>query len=381
MNTETDAVIDVEIEDTVTPEDTPQDAPRARKLTRMQRIVVGVTIAPMVAVGVAGGIGTYSNISGKYGSGTAVGALAAGEGATAVAALVLLVTTLLGQSAPALVRVALWALPAAAAVMGATAGHGTGEIVVYSLTPMAITASAEGIAFLSRRVVVYGAGRDIEAEARAAGIVRALAYHHARAAAHPEEKARKRSVKKSWKLAAKVGRGDTRLGTELLDVQLARITGGADAALAGMFQPGMTATVAPALSAASADIRPALPPVSTDDATNSRAHESTIRPDANGYPVDMGSDQAEESESVRPDLKILQGEKKAKPSIAADVRDMVRGGIDDVRLVAEALATRHGREADDPTFKGTVARSFRAAKAASAPVPVDTAPDEPSPYL
>ncbi|MFF2902848.1 conjugal transfer protein [Streptomyces sp. NPDC057966] len=358
-----------------------EDAPRTRKLTRMQKTVLVTAIIPMVAVGVAGGIGTYTNISGKYGEGTAVGALAAGEGATAVLALVLLVTTLLGQSAPALVRAALWALPAAAAAMGATAATGIGQALVYGLTPMAITASAEGIAFLSRRVVIHQEGRDIEAEARAAAIVRDLAYHHARAAAHPEKSVRERSVKKSWKLAAKVGSGDVRLGTELLDVQLARITGGADAALAGMFQPGMTATVAPALSAASADTRPALPPVSAGDATNPQAHESTIRPDANGYPAVTGPDQAEDPESVRPDLKILQGEKRAKSSIASDVRDMVRGGIDDVRLVAEALATRHGREANDPTFKSTITRSFRAAKADCAPVVVEPGPDKPSPYL
>ncbi|MFF2115678.1 hypothetical protein, partial [Rhodococcus koreensis] len=172
--------------------ETPAPAgPVLRKLTTMQRAVLIAAIVPMIAVGIAGGVGTYTNLGAKYGEGTAVGALAAGEGATAVLALVLLVTTLLGQSAPALVRAGLWALPAAAAAMGATAAADLGQAIVYGLTPMAITAAAEGIAFLSRRVVVYKEGRDIEAEARAAAIVRDLAYHQARATGHPDKSKRK----------------------------------------------------------------------------------------------------------------------------------------------------------------------------------------------
>ncbi|MFG3410386.1 conjugal transfer protein [Streptomyces sp. NPDC048142] len=215
-------------------EDAPQTTTR-RKLTGMQTgLLIGV-IVPMIAVGIAGGIGTYSNISGEYGGETAVGALAAGEGATVVLALVLLVTTLLGQSAPRLVRAGLWSLPAAAGVMGATAATGTGETIVYALTPMAITAAAEGIAFLARRVVIFQEGRDVEAETRAARIVRDLAYHHSRANAHPTGIVRWMSARKSWRLAAKVGTGDARLGTDLMTVQRDRITSGADSALAALF--------------------------------------------------------------------------------------------------------------------------------------------------
>lgn len=329
-----------------------------QQLTKTQKVVLWLAIVPMIAVGVAGGVGTYTNISGKYGSGTAVGALAAGEGATAVLALVLLVTTLLGQSAPALVRTGLWALPAAAAVMGATAAKDIGQALVYGLTPMAITASAEGIAFLSRRVVIHQEGRDVEAETRAAAIVRDLAYHQARAAAHPSGRARKSSVKKSWKLARKVGNGDTRLGANLMDIQRERIGAGANAALAQMF--GGTSAL-PALT--SGDTTPALPAASTDELVSSRTHESTIQADANGYPTDTASDQAEEDQNVRPDLKVVRTEKAKKPSIAADVRQMVADGVQDVRHVVDAIATRHGRDAEDPRLRSTVAKYVREAKA------------------
>ncbi|MET8377426.1 conjugal transfer protein [Streptomyces microflavus] len=212
---------------------------------------VGILIAaslPMVAVGVAGGVGTYNNLSSKYGSETAVGALAAGEGATAVAALVLLVTTMLNQTSPLVVRAALWLLPASAAVMGVTAAKDTGQAIVFGLTPMAITAGAEGLAFLSRRVVVHRTGVDMEVQRRNAQTVQRLAYHRSRAVNHPLGWVRKSSELTSWRLAKKVGVGDTELGVRLVEVQRDRITEGADAALLGMFhidtpQPAIEATV------------------------------------------------------------------------------------------------------------------------------------------
>ncbi|MGW0108232.1 conjugal transfer protein [Streptomyces cellulosae] len=197
----------------------------------------------MLATGVFGGIGTYSNIGHAYGKGTALGALAAGEGATAVLALVLLGLTMLGQSSPRIVRVGLWALPAAAAVMGAMAAPDLGRTVIYALTPMGMSVSAEGMAFLARRIVVHTDGRDAENERRTADLVQALAYHRARAAHHPSDRIKKRSERKSWRLARKVGVGDATLGSRLLDVQRDRVTAGADAALASMFgTPALTAT-------------------------------------------------------------------------------------------------------------------------------------------
>ncbi|MER7954749.1 conjugal transfer protein [Streptomyces sp. NPDC096030] len=213
-----------------------------KPLSRAQKIVLGAAFLPMVGTGVAGGIGTFSNISTVFGSGTAVGAVAAGEGATAVLAIVLLGLTMLGQSSPKVIRAGLWALPAAASAMSATAAKTPGEMVIYALTPMGMTASAEGAAFLARRIVVYRDGRDAEAEAHAASVVQALAFHRARAAHHPDKNVRKRSERTSWRLARKVGSGDLALGDRLLDVQRERVTAGADAALAAMFG---ASTVAP----------------------------------------------------------------------------------------------------------------------------------------
>ncbi len=222
-----------------------------RPLTRTQKIVLSAAFVPMLGTGVAGGAGTYSNISGAYGKGTALGAVAAGEGATAVLALVLLGLTMLGQSSPPVIRLGLWALPAAASVMAAMAADDPGRAVIYAVTPMGMCVSAEGMAFLARRIVVHQDGRDAEAEAKAAVVVRSLAYHRARAANHPDAKVQKRSERTSWKLAGKVGRGDASLDVRLLGVQRERVTRGADAALADMFSvpvtPAVTPTVTPAL--------------------------------------------------------------------------------------------------------------------------------------
>ncbi|MFE3658356.1 conjugal transfer protein [Streptomyces sp. NPDC059165] len=205
------------------------------KLTHVQIGVLAAAFVPMLATGVFGGIGTYSNIGHAYGKGTALGALAAGEGATAVLALVLLGLTMLGQSSPLVVRLGLWALPAAAAVMGAMAAPDPGRTVIYALTPMGMSVSAEGMAFLARRIVVHTDGRDAETERRTADLVQALAYHRARATQHPSDRVKKWSERKSWRLARRVGVGDVALGSRLLEVQRDRVTAGADAALASMF--------------------------------------------------------------------------------------------------------------------------------------------------
>ncbi|MGW5178701.1 conjugal transfer protein [Streptomyces sp. NPDC004082] len=235
-----------------------------KPLTKLQTGVLTAAFVPMLATGVVGGIGTYSNIGHAYGTGTALGALGAGEGATAVLALVLLGLTMLGQSSPRVVRIGLWALPAAAAVMGATAAPDPGRTVIYALTPMGMSVSAEGMAFLARRIVVHTDGRDAENERRTADIVQALAYHRARAAHHPVNRVRKRSDRASWRLARKVGVGDAALGSRLLDVQRDRITDGADAALASMF--GGTAPALASIPATDANV---------DESTETMRNRST----------------------------------------------------------------------------------------------------------
>lgn len=205
------------------------------KLTTSQGIVLTAAFLPMLGTAFFGGRGTFTNISRAYGSGTAMGAVAAGEGATAVLALVLMGLTMLGQSSPRVIRLGLWALPAAASVMAASAAQDPGRIAIYAITPMGMCVSAEGMAFLARRIVVHQEGRDAEAEAKAAAIVRELAYQRAVAANHPDAKVKAKADRASWKLARKVGAGDYTLGLRLLEVQRERVTAGADAALAAMF--------------------------------------------------------------------------------------------------------------------------------------------------
>ncbi|MEE4546181.1 conjugal transfer protein [Streptomyces sp. V4-01] len=212
------------------------------KLTKAQGIVLAAAFLPMLGTAFFGGRGTFTNISRAYGSGTAMGAVAAGEGATAVLALVLMGLTMLGQSSPRVIRLGLWALPAAASVMAASAAQDPGRIAIYAITPMGMCVSAEGMAFLARRIVVHQEGRDAEAEAKAAAVVRELAYQRAVAANHPDAKVKAKADRASWKLARKVGVGDYALGLRLLEVQRERVTTGADAALAAMFT-----TAAPAI--------------------------------------------------------------------------------------------------------------------------------------
>ncbi|MCX4970806.1 hypothetical protein OHA98_39895 [Streptomyces sp. NBC_00654] len=211
-------------------------------------------IVPMILAGGLGAYGTYTNVSTVFPeSATALGVVAAGEGATLVLAIAYVLMTLLGQSAPAAVRLGLWILPAVASGTGAKLASDTTEAVVYAVTPMAMCASAEGIGLVARRVVIYRSGIDMEAQRRNAVTMQRLAYERARAAGHPKKGARRRSDLRSWRLARKVGVGDTQLGAGLVTVQRDRMTQGADTALATMFAPvavpALTASVTPALPA------------------------------------------------------------------------------------------------------------------------------------
>ncbi|MEU6339909.1 conjugal transfer protein [Streptomyces sp. NPDC046977] len=208
----------------------------SNKLTRGQIAVLTCAAIPMIAFGALGGVGTYANITSVFHrSATALGVVAAGEGTTLVLALVAVGLVMLGQSVPAPVRMGLWVLPMLAAGTGAAVAQTTTEAVVFAVTPMAMTVSAEGLGLLARRIVVHRTGVDAEAQRRNAETVQRLAYHQARAANHPDKGARKRSQKAAWRLAKRVGVGDAELGANLVQVQRDRLREGADAALASMF--------------------------------------------------------------------------------------------------------------------------------------------------
>jgi predicted DNA-binding protein (UPF0251 family) len=213
----------------------PTEHAAKRKLSGGQIAVLTVATIIMAAVGIAGAIGTYANANAELKrSETALGIVAAGEGATLVAALVMIGVTMLGQAAPFIARAALWILPAAAAVMGLAIAPTPREAVIYALTPLAMTASAEGISFLARRIVVHRTGTDTEAQRRNAETMRQIAFHAAQAQRHPDEKVRAASELKAWKLMQEIGSGDAQLGSGLITVQRDRLTQGADTALLEM---------------------------------------------------------------------------------------------------------------------------------------------------
>jgi len=259
---------------------TPATPSEGRPLTRTQSIILGTAATAMVGIGAVGAVGTYANITTRFPGPTALGVVAAGEGATLILALVYVGLTMLGQSAPAAVRLGLWALPAIASATGATVAHGARDAVVYAVTPVAMCVAAEGVGLLARRIVVRTTGTDSEAQRRNAVTMRRLAYERARAANHPKDRTRRRAELASWRLARHVGTGDTDLGTGLVSVQRTRVTAGADAALAAMFTTG-TETPAPAAETAetlteTATETPAETPVSVD--TTQVSHPAPAEP-------------------------------------------------------------------------------------------------------
>jgi predicted DNA-binding protein (UPF0251 family) len=250
-------------------------------LTRGQITVLIATTIPMIAVGIGGAIGTYANAAAVlHRKETALGVVAAGEGATLVAALVMIVVTMLGQAAPTIVRAALWLLPAAASVMGLAIAPTPTEAVVFALTPLAMTASAEGISFLARRIVVHRTGVDIEAQQRNASTLRQIAYHRARAERHPWNWVRKRSTLKVWRLLAQAGEGDAQLGAGLVTVQRERLTEGASEALGQLLTGGPAHPELPAAQpTVSREPEPGEPePGDFDEVAETAIHVATAEP-------------------------------------------------------------------------------------------------------
>jgi hypothetical protein len=212
------------------------------ELTRGQAVVLGAAALAMVAVGVAGGIGTYGNaVSEFHRQATAAGVVAAGEGLTVILGMVMLGRTMLGMASPAVVRVGMWLAPVSAACIGVTIASDAREAAVYAVTPLAMSGAAEGLSFIARSIVVYRTGVDAEVMRRNADAARQLAHHHAVANGHPGKLKRRIAVRRYWSLAKHVGAGDAELGAGLVDVQRARVRQGADAALGRMYGQAVTA--------------------------------------------------------------------------------------------------------------------------------------------
>ncbi|WP_060880905.1 hypothetical protein [Streptomyces scabiei] len=252
----------------------------ARRLTKGQKGVLGTAAAVMAVVGIVGAIGTFSNVLAEFGrEATAAGVVAAGEGLTLILALTMLGLTLLGQSAPAWVRVGLWLAPLAACGTGLSLADNVTEAVVYGATPLGMSGAAEGLGLIARRVVIYTTGVDAEAHRRNADAVQKLAYHQAAAERHPDDDVREASLRQSWTLAKKVGVGDAQLGAALIEVQRARITEGADHALGGMYgkAPAIEPPARPRMTSATEVLRERFATMDPADAIRLAAD---ARPDA-----------------------------------------------------------------------------------------------------
>ncbi|PVC80633.1 hypothetical protein DBP19_36455 [Streptomyces sp. CS090A] len=252
-----------------------------RALTRGQGAVLILATIPMLVAGALGAWGTYSNVKTVFpDNGTALGVVASGEGATLILAIVYVLLTLLGQSAPTLVRLGLWILPVIASAVGAKLASNSTEAVVYAVTPMAMCVAAEGIGLVARRVVVYRTGIDMEAQRRNAEITRRIAYHSARSQRHPNERVREESALKAWQLMERIGSGDAQLGSGLIGVQRDRLTQGADMALGAMLSGlGEPAPAHPATPALEPGEPTTEPPRELASSTVNLSHTTESRPE------------------------------------------------------------------------------------------------------
>lgn len=254
--------------------------PPDRTMTRGQTVILVAIALPMIAAGGVGAWGTYTNIgSVLHRSATALGVVAAGEGATLVLALVHVGLTMLGQSSPLAVRLGLWLLPAVASGTGVVVAQDGKDAVVFAVTPMAMSVSAEGMGLLARRVVIHRTGTDMEAQRRNAETMQRLAYTRALATNHPDPGARKRAELKSWKLAKRVGVGDDNLGAGLVTVQREQMTAGASSALADMLTPAMTVPALPSGTEDGETVTPPGTPGATDEEDASRDRETVTLAD------------------------------------------------------------------------------------------------------
>ncbi len=198
------------------------------KMTWGQILVLTVTCVPMAAVGVAGAVATYVNMDRILGSGaSAAGMVAAGEGATLICALVALAVTLMGQHTPAVVRLGMWLLPVVGSVAGVALASTTNERIMMAVTPLAMTAAGEGVAFVARRVVAHRTGTDLEQQRRSG-----LLLWHANRAKNGGRLGRKLSQLAVWRLTKAFASTDAQLSVQLGEIQRYRIADGADTNLA-----------------------------------------------------------------------------------------------------------------------------------------------------
>ncbi|MEU0060732.1 hypothetical protein [Streptomyces sp. NPDC006334] len=290
------------------------------KLTGGQRAVLVTATLPMVGFGGLGGWGTFTNVVSEFGpdrQATALGVVAAGEGATLVLAMVMVLLTMLGQAAPWPVRAGLWSTPAAASITGVILADNLTEAVVYGITPMAMCIAAEGLGLVARRLVVYRTNIDVEAQRRNAAIMRRIAYHRARSIRHPWKWVQNWSALVAWRLLRHAGEGDTELGVELVRVQRVTLTGGAGLALGDMLA---VEQAVPALLPAAEPTPVHEPEPEPEPVPEPREPEPTHEPEPEPVP------EPEPEHEREPEPEQQRGETAAPPNPTA--REEQTGGTD-----------------------------------------------------
>jgi len=273
-----------------------------------QILVLVLACVPMAAVGIAGAVATFVNMDRILKSGaSALGMVAAGEGATLICALVALAVTLMGQHTPTVVRLGMWLLPLVAAVAGVAMASGTNERIMMAVTPMAMTAAGEGVAFVARRVVAHRTGVDIEQQRRSG-----LLLWHANRAKNGGWLGQRISQAAVWRLTKAFAETDNQLSVQLGEIQRYRISDGADAnlayVLAGPVNKGHKAPQRPAVAPAAPV--PALPAPSPS--------EPRTRPSADAEDDDRHA-VAEPSERDAENFEWIQGVlNEAQATVKAD---------------------------------------------------------------
>jgi hypothetical protein len=274
------------------------------KLTKGQKVVLIMASVPMAATGIAGGVASFFNFRNILdgGASAALSIVAAGEGATLVAALVMLALTLLGQHTPAPARFALWALPAVASVAGGILADDLKMKVVMVAAPLAMTVSGEGVTLVARRIVAFQTGVDIEQQRRSG-----LLLWHANRAANGSGLAKKRSELAVWRLTKQFAATDSQMSVQLGEVQRYRIGEGADVNLARVLS-GETATKAPELPRAvpAPPVTPELPAAPSQAATEPHSGSGFGADDPDGYGFVKGVlAEAEEQVATDTTVKLL----------------------------------------------------------------------------
>lgn len=293
------------------------DEKKKNGMGKGQILVLVAACAPMAAVGIAGAVATFVNMDRILNSGaSALGMVAAGEGATLICALVALAVTLMGQHTPTVVRLGMWLLPLVAAVAGVAMASGTNEMIMMAVTPMAMTAAGEGVAFVARRVVAHRTGVDIEQQRRSG-----LLLWHANRATNGSGLGRWISQGAVWRLTKAFAETDNQLSVQLGEIQRYRIADGADANLAHVLagpvgkapKAARTPAVAPAapvpaLPAPTPSEPRTQPSASTDDDDDRHAVPAALAPVSAGRDVDN-------FEWIQGIMSEAQAKVKADPSV------------------------------------------------------------------